>query len=94
LKKDLFTRSSLLKNAFFWESRRGRPGARGAHYKNIPIFGKIRGGPGGPLQKMPILEGWKGKAWGPEGSPSTKRPFFERIARGGPGAHYKKKLFM
>ena len=42
---------------------------------------------------MPILEGWEGKAWGPAGSPSTKRPFFERVARGGPGGPLQKDLF-
>ena len=42
---------------------------------------------------MPILEGWEGKAWGPEGSPSTKRPFFEMVASGGPGGPLQKDLF-
>ena len=42
---------------------------------------------------MLILEGWEGKAWGPEGSPSTKRPFLRGSQEGGPGVNYKKDLF-
>ena len=71
----------------------GGPGPAGPTTKNRPIFGKVRGGAGGPLQKMPILKGWEGKAWGPEGSPSTKRSFFERVARGGPGGPLQKRPF-
>ena len=51
-------------------------GARGtgAHYKNIPIFGKVRGGPGGPIQKMPILEGWELR----EGLGTREVPFYKK----------------
>ena len=71
----------------------GGPGPAEPTTKNRSIFEKVRGGPGGPLQKMCILEEYEGKAWEPEGSPSTKKTFFERVARGGPGGPLQKRPF-